>query len=163
DQDRTLAGFDPIAPLGTHHTVLAVNPNPTQPDGITTCGGLVVEPHIIFGAGVGTQRLDMPAGGGVRLHKGTQLLMNLHIYNTSDQPLTGTSGVMIKEVPSDTLQVEAEAVLMGPISFSIPMGVQSVDGQCTLLNDSTLFAVGPHMHKLGIHMTAQAGDTMLMD
>ncbi len=163
DHDFIIAGFDPIAPLGTHHSVLTISPFATQPDGVVTCGGLAIEPNIIYGSGVGTQALEMPAGVGVKVTTGQQLMLNLHLFNTSDAPLTGTSGVRVRQLAADAAVHQAEALLAGPLSFQIPVGVSTIDGACTLGTASTIFAVGPHMHKLGVHMTAQIGATPLLD
>jgi hypothetical protein len=162
DRDLYVGGYEPIAPLGTHHSVLGIA-KPGQPDGVTACSGLVIEPSILFGSGVGTQRMEMPAGVGTKLAQGQQILLNLHLFNTSDAQLTGTSGVRIKEIDPATLTNEADAMLVGPVGFTVGTGLSTVDGACTLFKDQTIFAVGPHMHKLGRHMTAQIGTTMLLD
>src|SRR5262249_12695566 len=111
-----------------------------------------------------TQRLEMPPGVGVTLPKGSQLMLNLHIYNTSDSPLTGMSGVLTKEVAAASVTQQAEALLIGPLQFTIDPGVHTVDGRSTMSADAQILAVGPHMHKLGTHMSAMLGTTtMLLD
>jgi hypothetical protein len=162
DRDLTIGGFDPIAPLGTHHSVLGVDAS-GAPDGVTSCDGLVLAPQMLFGSGVGTQRLELPAGVGVKLAKGQHVLLNLHLFNAGDTVLTGTSGVQVEELAGGPLVVQAGAMLVGPIAFTIPTGTGYVDSGCTLGRAATLFAVAPHMHKLGVHMTAHLGATTLLD
>src|SRR5262245_55957736 len=57
DRDYYVGGIRPIAPLGTHHTVLALG-SPT---------------NIIFASGVGPTEVMFPAGVGLHLTAGTQL------------------------------------------------------------------------------------------
>ena len=161
-RDVYVGGFDPIAPLGTHHSVLGISRG-TTPDGVSTCSGLFIEPSIMFGSGVGTQPLELPAGVGTKIGKGQQVVLNLHLYNTGDAPLSGTSGVRVKEMDAAAVVNEADAMLVGPVGFTVATGLSTVNGRCTLLRNQTIFAVAPHMHKLGRHMSAQIGATMLMD
>src|SRR5262249_34835268 len=162
DHDLYIGGYDPIAPLGTHHSVLGIARG-AAPDGVSTCSGLVIEPSILFGSGVGTQRMELPAGVGTKILEGQQVMLNLHLYNTSDAPLSGRSGVRIKELDASAVVNVADAMLVGPLSFTVATGLSTVDGKCTLFKNQTIFAAAPHMHKLGRHMTAHIGATMLMD
>jgi hypothetical protein len=162
DRDLYIGGFDPIAPVGTHHTVLGISAA-GSPDGVTTCNGFLIEPQILFGSGVGTERLMLPPGVAVKVSKGQQIMLNLHLFNTSDAPLSGTSGVRALLVDASALTDQAEALLAGPVGFTIPEGPAMIDGTCTMARASTIFAVGPHMHKLGVHMTARLGTAMLLD
>jgi hypothetical protein len=94
---------------------------------------------------------------GVFLPKGTQLLLNLHLFNTTDSDLEGTSGTEIRVVSASDIQHEAEAILMGPtFTLSIPPGTSTNTGSCTQNGDVTFISVGPHMHQLGTHMKVTA-------
>jgi len=160
-QDLYVNAFRPMIPLGTHHTVLTVADDVGQPDGVTTCGAGTNAPNGVFGSGVGTGDFEFPAGVAVHLRKGQQLLLNLHLFNASEAPLTGVSGTLLKQASADEVQNVAEVVLGGPVGFNIPAGGQSVTtGQCTMDHDITLFAVSPHMHQLGVHLKAIADSSL---
>jgi hypothetical protein len=96
------------------------------------------------------------------------MVLNLHLFNSQSQALHGRSGVRVHTMqPADVKNV-AEIVLGGPIALSIPPGGQTVQsGQCTFDHDATIFSVGPHMHRLGVHAKigahSAAGDVMLFD
>jgi len=157
-----------VNPQGTHHTAFTVESNPTRPDGLSTCNSGGLAPQGIFGSGVGTDPVTYPEGVGMRLRAGQQLLLNLHVFNVTDQPLTGTSGTAVKKTTADKIQHVAESLLAGPALFSLPMGRTSVSGTCTMTHDVTLFAVQPHMHQTGVHMkgvahSSSAGDVMVHD
>jgi hypothetical protein len=160
-EDVYLGAVRAVNPLGTHHTALTAEPGePTEPDGLTECNS-ALDPQGIFGSGVGTNEVFYPDGVGLRLRAGQQLLLNLHIFNVSDEPLSGTSGTEIVKIDPDKVEHVAESVLAGPVSFNLPAGeTTKVSGKCTMTLDTTLFAVQPHMHQLGIHMKGVAHSSM---
>jgi hypothetical protein len=167
-KDAYLHEFAPVIPLGTHHTVLSVQPGGAQPDGVVSCCA-DVSGRNIYGAGVGTKDWALPDGIATRVHAGEQLLLNLHLFNASDEPLEGRSGVNVHTMDEADVKHEAELVLAGPLALEIPPGgTTKQGGQCTFDHDSTIISVGPHMHQLGVHMrvvahSSVAGDTMLFD
>lgn len=160
DQDAYVQAFSAENPLGTHHTVLTIGP-PDGPDGITKCDSNMQKSVMIFASGVGTNPVSFPNGVAVKLQAGQQLLLNLHLFNTSTQTLSGTSGTQMQIVPVASVQQEAQALLMGPMNFDLPPKQQTtITGDCTQNADVTLFAMMPHMHQLGIHMKVTANSSM---
>jgi hypothetical protein len=168
-EDVYFRGVRALNPPGTHHTATTVGaPSAGAPDGLTRDCGSALSPQGIFGSGVGTDQVIYPPGVGLRLRAGQQVLLNLHVYNSTDQPLAGTSGTEIVVADPGEVEHVAESLLAGPTFFSLPPGqTTKISGQCTVTAPSTLFAVQPHMHKLGVHMkgVAQtaAGEVMLHD
>lgn len=151
ERDTYIGGFRAIAPNGTHHTVLTVGA-PTGPDGAESCNSFENHNTMIFGSGIGTSAFEMPDGVAVKVSAGQQLLLNLHLFNVGETELTGISGTEIREVAAEDVENEAEAVLMGPVQFSIPPGEQTVSGSCTSPISAKMFTIFPHMHQLGTHM-----------
>jgi hypothetical protein len=159
DRDVAIAAFEAINPNGTHHTVLTVGP-PSEADGITPCSSFVQHGTMIFGSGVRTGTFEIPDGVVMRIRAGQQLLLNLHLFNTSPAPINGTSGARVLMVDPSSVELEAESILAGTFSLSLPPQVETLTrGTCTLTSESTLFAVQPHMHQLGRYMkvTARVG------
>jgi hypothetical protein len=167
-RDAYLHEFAPLIPLGTHHTVLSVHPGGEAPDGVVPCAA-DVSGRQIFGAGVGTKSETLPDGIAAQVHAGDQLLLNLHMFNASDEPLEGRSGVKVRTMDEADVEDVAEGVLAGPLTLEIPPGGPTKQaGQCTFDHDATIISVGPHMHQLGVHMrvvarSSVAGDTVLFD
>lgn len=167
-RDAYLHEFAPLIPLGTHHTVLSVHPAGEAPDGVVSCGA-DVSGRQIYGAGVGTDEWALPDGIATQVHAGEQMLLNLHLFNSSDKPLEGRSGVKVRTMDEADVKHLAEGVLAGPLMLDIPPGGPTKQsGQCTLEQDSTIISVGPHMHQLGVHMrvvahSSVAGDVMIFD
>ena len=155
-------------PTGTRRTVLTFG-EPSGADGLVACSSFDNLPTMIFGSGVGTDPFEFPEGVAVRLRAGQQLLLNLHLFNTSATELTGESGTRARLVdPASTVQ-EAESILAGTLSLSLPpQQATTTHGSCRLTQSGTIFGVQPHMHQLGTHMkvvvrTAARGDVLLHD
>jgi hypothetical protein len=149
--DLYIRSIRPVAPLGTHHTVLMIGA-PDGPDGTVDCTSALVKPAI-FASGVGTDTLDLPAGVAVHVRPGQQLLLNLHLFNGSDADLTGTSGIEVLEAEPEAVQHEAGVVLIGKAQgLEVPPNMSTQVGRCTTPANVTVFAVAPHMHMMGRHM-----------
>jgi dopamine beta-monooxygenase len=107
--------------------------------------------------GVGAPDFAFPPGIGLRLAAGTRLLLTLHLYNASDQTLTGRSGTLFKAAAAGEIQNFAELVLAGPtIGLTVPTGTTTQQGNCAVSRITNapiqVFALSQHMHKLGTHM-----------
>jgi len=166
DADMYVKAIRPIAPLGTHHTVLMLGPV-DAPDGTVDCMASLVKP-VIYASGVGTQPLEMPDGVAIHLKKGDQLLLNLHLFNTDEAPLSGTSGIEFMAADPVDAAHSAGVVLAGKMTGLevdpvTPPNSTTQTGACTMSAGMTVFAMAPHMHLLGSHMKVDYIGTMLMD
>jgi hypothetical protein len=93
----------------------------------------------------------------MELPKGQQLMLNLHLFNVRNEPLSGRSGISILRRPREQVRNLADTTLMGPVLFALPPGERTVvSGGCTFSQPAKLFVVGPHMHQLGRHMKIMA-------
>jgi hypothetical protein len=157
-EDMYIKEFQPIAPLGTHHTLLSVNETPTGPDGVAPCTAGDNGHTTLLGSGVGENYSSGPLPDGVayKVAKGWQLNLNLHLFNVSDAVLKGKSGTRVRTTSADKVSQFAETILAGPVQLSIPMGKSTSTGKCTIKSDTTVFAVSPHMHQLGVQLKAVA-------
>jgi hypothetical protein len=155
-EDRHYGSFRPISPTGTHHAVLTVSDKPNGPDGTFACDAAMNGDNMLYGSGVGTNEFSLPPGVAIKVRKGQQLLLNLHLMNTSGAKLSGTSGVEIKELPASQVVHEAGVLAAGKMAgLVVDMGKTTVTGTCTLPSAGTIGAVLPHMHELGSHMAGR--------
>lgn len=137
DRPMVIGGIRPLSPVGTHHTLLF--------KGLTGT-------NAIYASGVGTGELMFPPGKAMKIDAGTALGLQLHIYNTSDNMLSGTSGIEVLEVDPATVTDEIDMFLPGPRSLAIaPNQTSTKTGTCTVTTPYTLIALFPHMHQLGTH------------
>jgi hypothetical protein len=138
DRDVYVGAIRPIAPQGTHHTVLALDSLDTN--------------RIIYASGVGTNPIIFPEGVGLKLSAGRTVVLQLHLFNASPNAIAGTSGIEIVEVEPGAVVHEANLFLPGPFDFSIPPMQSYVHtGTCTVTSPQNVFAIFPHMHQLGTH------------
>jgi hypothetical protein len=151
--DLLITEFHPIIPPGTHHTVLSVD-DPGTPDGEYACNFTDIgTKRGVYGTGVGANTFVLPDRVAMKVHAGEQLVLNLHLYNPTDAVISGTSGVEVKLVTPADVDFEADSDLFGAIgNLVVPPGANTVTANCTASANVTVFALAPHMHKLGVHM-----------
>ncbi len=136
ERDLVIGGLRPLSPVGTHHTLLFRGASGT---------------NAIYASGVGTGELIFPPGTAMRIPKGTLIGLQLHIFNVSSEPLSGTSGIEMLEVDPSTVTEEVDMFLPGPTDLAIGAGMQTQAGTCTVKQPYKVFALFPHMHQLGRH------------
>jgi hypothetical protein len=154
-EEMYIRAFRPIAPIGTHHTALAIDAQ-GGPDGGFPCTAGDTGFQLLFGSGLGTEPYALPEGVAFKLEAGTQVLLNLHLYNSTDAPLTGRSGIEIERVAAADVVHEAETIYALDFNVVVPVGESSYAAQCQIDGDSTIVGLFPHMHRLGTHMKATA-------
>jgi hypothetical protein len=148
-QTSYLNAIQPLSPLGTHHVTLTINDQPDAPDGARECDAAEVAPRSLGGGGVGTKTRFLPDGVAMQLSAGNQVLLNLHLFNTSDQSLRGRSGVSIHAVDVSAVRELADGMIIGATRLDVPPGRSTSVGRCTLDRAGTFLSVFPHMHQTG--------------
>ena len=150
-----IKAFRPITPEGTHHTVLTKGG--FGDDGVFPCDAGTNGQNMIYGSGVGTNDMTMPEGVAMKLEPGDRLTLNLHLFNVNAADLSGVSGTQFQRADPDDVMYEAEGTLAGTFEIFIPpQSAGSASGRCTFSSATNVFAVGPHMHQTGTHMTVTA-------
>jgi hypothetical protein len=152
--DTYITSIEAQAPAGTHHTVLSIatGSQVAGPDGEYDCSVQTLGTHMLYASGVGTSPLDFPTDVGLKIPAGTQIHLNLHLYNASDSMMTGESAIWVKSQPTAPPML-AEMVFAGNMQFSVPSDglPHDVVGTCTINQSYKMFALWPHMHKLATH------------
>lgn len=150
----------PESPPGTHHTLLSYFDAPEHDDGTVPCSVSDNGDHILAATGVGTEATQpLPEGVSFQLPAGSQLLLNLHLYNATDDMLSGRTGITIKRSETPDVDIRAEHILAGPLRLQIPPGEATQMGRCTFTGDATVVEIFPHMHQLGSHIRVVAHST----
>ena len=165
EHDMYISGFQAMSPTGTHHEFLTISSTET-PVGDYECPGSNLEPQLMFAGGVNTNDIEFPAGVAIKLTAGTYINLRLHLLNSSDSPLSGTSGVRVKTMPKADVVHEADMVFAGHKGFTIPASGApfSVTGGCVLPAQWHLFGLWPHMHEYGTHqkVVVKRGGNVMM-
>lgn len=165
-EDIYINTFRALSPLGTHHTVVAVEDTPTRADGEYDCNASALGHTMLFASGVGTDDLAFPSGVGIKVSAGQQIFLNLHLYNTSDASISGEAGALVKTITAAELTDEAEMVFGGTFQIFLTgtsTAPQTVTGKCSFPQAATVVALWPHMHQLGTHMKVSHNGTTILD
>ena len=163
DEDAVIGGYSHAAQAYVHHIVFVRTLVP-EPDGFSECDTLfrmTWDPLFISGAGDST--LKFPSDAGQKLTKGTQLLVQLHLLNSSDQVAHGSVAVeMHRSLAQDPRSVST--YVFGTTDVHVPAKQDSqLQANCEMKEPVQLIAAFPHMHLLGTGMRFEAGasaDTM---
>ncbi len=101
-QDTYITDIVAQAPAGTHHTVLTIaGANGTGgADGEQDCSVGTLGMVMLYASGVGTDPLNFPQGVGLKIAAGTQIHLNLHLFNATDQTMAGDSAIYVKTTPT---------------------------------------------------------------
>ena len=154
--DMYITAFRALSPVGTHHEVLTIDANDTM-TGDYDCGvqSGTLSGEMLYAAGVNTDDIAFPTGVAIHLAAGTWINLNLHLFNATDNPLTGESGLLVKTVDQSQVVNLADISFSGTVQISIPSDglVHTEGGGCAAPTDLHLFALWPHMHQIGTHQT----------
>jgi hypothetical protein len=146
-RDIYVSAIRPVHPTGTHHTFVALSDSGAG-ERCTTAVGT----GLIYAAGVGSEGLFMPEGVAMKLPAGKFLNLSLHLYNTTGAELRGTSGLEVIEMDPAEVRYESGPILAGPVGFELPPGRTKLEHTCAIAQETTAFALFPHMHQLGTHL-----------
>lgn len=168
-KDVNIVRITPVSPLGVHHEVVAIDPS-GQPDGVTlqskdskACPPIGTNWTTLFASGVNSNALQMPDKVALQVKAGQQIILNLHLFNATKDPIVSSAAIDVATVPDLTGYQLAANPFVGNINFTVPQGGGTIHGQCTVSNDTHLFAVFPHMHTTGTHIKITAGSTVVWD
>lgn len=156
-EDVYLRGFYPLSPPGTHHTAVVAFEQARGPDGVSLCdASSIAGGQSVGGSGVGTRGGPMPDGVAKQLLAGSQLLLQLHLFNVGQDAQAGRSGAEVETTTKDAVRWLSDGVAVGPLKLDVPPGRSVQRGTCTVDHDYTVYAILPHMHEMGVHMRVSA-------
>jgi hypothetical protein len=158
DHDVTFHSFWIDQYPNVHHMLFARALAP-EPEGPHECPVLFKPTWLpLFTTGKGGTRLDLPEGSGFDLQQGTQLVMQLHLLNTTSAPATGTVQVHAKAMDPAEEKYHAALYPFGTTVFDLPPNQSStVTHECVMDKDMDAFVAFPHMHLLGKELAFQVG------
>jgi hypothetical protein len=157
EDDLVVSGYSQEAKPFVHHVVFAKTTG-DEPEGTSECDVLfrfAWEPMYL--AGAGASNIDFPDGVGQVLPAGTRLLAQLHLLNTSDEPVTDFAELHMR--PSIETNVRPIATYaLGNFEVNLPPRQRSaLESVCTVRDPVNLIAAFPHMHMLGTSLTFEVG------
>jgi len=155
DEDLVVSGLSPTYGDGTHHIIIAQS-IANEPAGFQECNVLFKATWIpLFLGGKGTTAVHFPDGAGYKLMKGTPVVMQLHLQNPTDKPITASTSMALENLDPAKPFTPAGIFGLDNRKLTIPAGATGVEASMTCnTHGKTLdvFATLAHMHKHGRHV-----------
>jgi hypothetical protein len=161
DRDVAIKRITPTYGKGTHH-ILTVQTIAPEPEGFSECPVLIRQTWIpLYTGGLDSGPLEAPEGIAFKTFEpGQQILMQLHLQNATDAPITASTSMKIEYVDATPDLMPATVFGLDNHKINVPPGGQATSEMSCLLNkDLAVFAVMGHMHKQGVHLDVSRGPT----
>ncbi|HKP57672.1 MAG TPA: hypothetical protein VJV78_13165 [Polyangiales bacterium] len=160
EEDVVVDGFSKSSQPFVHHAqfVQAILP---EPEGVSVCKEQFKLTWLpIFLAGNGPSELRFDEGVGHVLGAGTQLVLQMHLFNVSDKKQTQAMEIrMHRSKAANPTPVSPWAI--GSSQIHLPARqTGKAQNVCQMTGPSELLAVFPHMHTLGKRMLIEIGKDM---
>lgn len=155
-QDRLIKAFDTFQSENGHHLFGMASVIPRQPGEVFDCTNVedmsTVQPLVnpTSGNKEGTLNL-LPPEFAVRIKAGTQLVVQSHYVNVTDNDILVRDVGNLIFLPSDEQRIEANFLVLNDDSFTIPTGNAPYrhTTECTLTQRLQFAALNGHMHEWG--------------
>jgi hypothetical protein len=169
DRDIAITKLTPTYGLGTHH-ILFTQTTVAEP-AFSECPVLTRSTWVtLYAGGVESGSLEMPPQIGLMpLERGQQVLMQLHLQNSGDAPVSARAAMRIDYVDATPEIMPSGLFGLDNRKLVIPPHTESAMNEmsCEVDADLDVFAVLGHMHKNGVHLDlsrgATAGEDMLYE
>lgn len=149
--------FTSSAHRTVHHLLFSEASSP-EPEGMSECPVLFKATWApMFFATTADTDVKMPDGAAKLLEPGSQMVVQLHLVNSSADTVTDFSEIrMVRSLAVDPKAVTIFA--FGTTNIHVPpKQVTTLEGNCKPKNDVNLFAFMPHMHFLGKRLEVLVG------
>lgn len=159
DRDIAITKLTPTYGAATHHILVsqAVVPEPT----FSECPVLSKQTWApIYAGGKDSGPLELPANTGfVPLARGQQVVMQLHLQNATDSPVSAHTAMRIEYTEATPDLIRAGFVGFDNRTLVIPPHSDAAMNEMDCVMDTALdvFAVLGHMHKHGLHLDVSRG------
>lgn len=153
--DMWVDGYHAVLPPGTHHEVLTISTTSTPLGDYACDSSTAVDTEMLYAAGLNTDDLMFPPGVAIHLTAGQYINLNLHLFNTTDDALTGHSGITVHTVDAASVVNPADMEFSGTFNINIPSDnmPHTVTGGCKAPADVHVFTLWPHMHQTATHQS----------
>lgn len=144
---------------GGHHVAVYVSsaPDPNGKSHVCTDNDMQTLRFVLAAGGAGGVNLQLPDGVATRITKGSQIVIQSHYINDSDQPMVAMDAVDLvttTEAESPTL-ADALAIIHG--KFEVPVGAEKyqVVKNCAMDEAMDIYLLLGHTHEYGVEFIAE--------
>lgn len=157
--DIAITAFQSYTSDQVHHMEVFHALAPETP-GLNPCDGTFKLTWLpIFGGGNNAGGLQLPDGAGFKLPKDAQLLVQIHLLNATQSPVTQHLVVNMDYADDPSSVTPAGIFAFGSMTINLPAGANNmqVTSSCNLPLNMNVFAAQPHMHYLGTKLQFELG------
>lgn len=146
--------------LTSHHAILYAAKQPKPVDTHVCTEDDMVNGRFLAGGGAeGVSAITIPDGLAFRIPANTQLMIQTHWINATQNPVDGQAVAYITAVPSSPSRQTMDLFDVVNTSFTLPAGqVTTATSTCTVQKDLNIFALAGHMHEFGQHFDYKVAD-----
>ncbi len=151
DQDFDVANVAGYSTTGSHHVSLYASSFVQTPN-THDCRDEEMVYFSFVGDGGETPSTVLPDGLVRRVRRGSQLLIQTHWFNASDEPLDGQAvfNVRYESAAPDKTPTDFMAVMS--TSFEVTPGTSRTSVTCTVGDTLSVWQLAGHQHDLGKHV-----------
>lgn len=140
--------------IGGHHAILYATTIAAPPGTTRACvdSDLASVRYLgaIGGEGITGEQGKLPEGVSYRLPKGYALMANTHYTNYKTTPIDGQAVLDLKTAPVDPQRKIASLFVNIDVDIELPpQGPATLDVECEVQEELSIFWFGNHMHALG--------------
>lgn len=158
-EDMFIRALDSYQSRFGHHLILFRAEKPEPVGSVRDCTSIqdmINLMPVISSVNFGLQ--EFPEGMAVRVPAGTQLVLQQHIVNTSENSIRLRDAVHVRYAPKAEVQIMAGFYGLSDVNFILPPHNQhTTNWECVVPRDMSVLLMGPHMHEWGKSFVAQAG------
>ena len=170
DRDVVITKLTPTYGTGTHHILFSQAVVP-EPEGVSECPVLSKQTWVpLYAGGKDSGTLALPENTGFTpFTRGQQVVMQLHLQNASDTPITQRTSMRVDFTDATPDVIPASVFGIDNHVLTIPPHTENAmtEMSCVVDQELNVFAVLGHMHKHGVHLDisrgAVAGAELLYD
>jgi copper type II ascorbate-dependent monooxygenase-like protein len=157
---------------GSHHMILFFLPAATQPDGtLAECasfggggGGLATIPIFAYASQAPHAEQQMPDGVGVALAAQQPVLVNMHYFNITDQPIVAKVAIDVHTYKPETTYTPAHAYVTFNTQIAIPpQKAAAAEGTCDVPANANFILMSTHSHRYTTSARVLDGSNLVLE
>jgi hypothetical protein len=142
-----------------HHLIFArVIGTEREPETLTACDTSYRSNwETVYVSGAGENQLEFPADAGHKLAKGSQLVVQMHLINSTDTVRAGALTIQMRRSQVANPR-PVNPFLLGTTAIDLPPRARTaVTGTCSMWQGVKLIGGFPHMHSRGRSLRIEVG------
>ena len=139
--------------IGAHHTILYAVATSQAANTHECTEDDMINARYVAGGGADSPEAPLPDGIVVRLPEATQLMIQTHWINATDNIIDGQAAFILKVEDPKPTSVNSQLFTVTNTMMALAPGSAAAHSTCTVQQDMNFFMMGGHAHEWGTHIT----------